>query len=248
MRFALMYYSRIPSGYLEYSEEAQRESLRYFPLVGLIVAAIGGGVWSAGIDLLHLSPWVSVALTLITIVLLTGGIHEDGLADFCDGFGGGYTKERVLAIMKDSSTGVYGILALVLNFILKMTLLVELLPEVVPLMLLVAHASSRALPMLFSYTSTYARTERIKSEHLRKSMSRTSLIVALLIGLLPLLRLSFWAIVVVVIGYALLFYTFRSIVIRRIGGYTGDVLGALQQIGELLFFLLVVIVQNNVNI
>lgn len=244
-RFALMYYSRIPSGHLEYSETAQRESLRYFPAVGLIVAAIGGGIWSLSVDLLHLSSWLGAALTLTTMVVLTGGIHEDGLSDFCDGFGGGYTKERVLAIMKDSSTGVYGILALILNFMLKLFLLVEIIPEHVPALLLVAHASSRTLPLLMSYTCTYARTENIKSEHLKNRMSRTSLIVALVLGLLPLGVLSVWSIVGVLIGYSLLFLGFRALSIRRIGGYTGDVLGALQQFSELLFLLIIVILQNN---
>lgn len=246
--FALMYYSRIPSGYPEYSEEAQRESLRYFPLVGLLVAAIGGGVWSLCIELLGLSGWSAAVLTLITMVLLTGGIHEDGLADFCDGFGGGYTKERVLAIMKDSSTGVYGILALILDFLLKVVLIEDIIPDRVPLILLVAHASSRTLPMLMCYTSTYARTEQIKSDHLVRRMSTASLVIALTIGLLPLAALSVWTILAVVLGYTLLFVGFRALALRRIGGYTGDVLGALQQLAELLFLLTVVVMQNSFSL
>lgn len=244
-RFALMYYSRIPSGNLEYSEQAQRESLRYFPLVGLIVAAIGGGMWSLSVDVLHLSYWLGAALALTTMTVLTGGIHEDGLSDFCDGFGGGYTKERVLAIMKDSSTGVYGILALILDFMLKLFLMVEIIPEQIPLMLLIAHASSRTLPLLLSYTCVYARTENIKSEHLKNRMSIASLITALILGLLPLIGLPIWSIVGVLVGYTLLFIGFRAVTIRKIGGYTGDVLGALQQFAELLFFLIIVILQNN---
>lgn len=245
-RFALMYYSRIPSGYLEYDEESLRESLRYFPLVGLIVAAIGGGVWSVCFSLLHLGTSVATALSLVTMVMLTGGIHEDGLSDFCDGFGGGYTRERVLAIMKDSSTGVYGILALILDFGLKFALITTMIPERVPLVLLVAHASSRTLPMLLYYTSQYVRTENIKSEHLVKRMSTWSLVISLIIGLAPLVTLSVWDMVGIVVGYAVLFVTFRGIVLRRIGGYTGDVLGALQQLAEILFLLIIVIVQNNV--
>ena len=246
-RYALMYYSRIPSGRLEYSEEAQRESLRYFPLVGLVVGVIGGVVWLLGTEALDFDIFLSTALALATMVFLTGGIHEDGLSDFCDGFGGGYTKERVLAIMKDSSTGVYGILALILDFMLKFWLIVSIQYEMVPFTIIVAHMSSRTLPLLLSVTSVYARTEQIKSEHLKKGMSTTSIVIAMILGLAPLATFNWITIASVLVGYGILFIVFRRACIRKIGGYTGDVLGALQQFAELLFYLIIVIIQQNIH-
>ena len=101
---AIMFYTRIPvPATLEYSPERLNRATRYFPLIGWIVGGVGAGVFY-GLSLI-LPLQVSVFLSMLATIFLTGAFHEDGFADFCDGFGGGYTREKILTIMKDSRIG-----------------------------------------------------------------------------------------------------------------------------------------------
>src|SRR5262245_33669434 len=114
------------------------------PVVGVVVALAGAVVYAVA-TALHVPPLAAAALTVAATVLLTGGLHEDGLADVADGFGGGNTRERKLEIMRDSRIGTYGVCALILSFILRIGALVNLGdPAHVALALLAAHAGGRA--------------------------------------------------------------------------------------------------------
>ena len=138
---ALQFYSRIPAGKIDYSEENLAQSVRYFPLVGSVVGVVGACVFM--LSMLVFPQAISVTAALTSMVAVTGALHEDGVSDFFDGFGGAYTRERVLEIMKDSHVGAYGVISLVLLFLAKFSLLTSIAPQKLPPALIAAHASSR---------------------------------------------------------------------------------------------------------
>ena len=171
-------------------------------------------------------------------ILLTGAFHEDGWADVCDGFGGGMTKMRVLEIMKDSRLGTYGTIGLIFMLGGKWLALSSLAEFnlVVPL-LLVAHPLSRFAGASLIYTQSYVReNEDSKAKPLATQMSEQSLLVVAILGLLPLwiLPFRFWWMLV---GVTAVTYLMGRYYVRRIGGYTGDCLGAVQQVTELTIYL-----------
>lgn len=235
---ALMFYSRIPTGKIDYSEANLRKAFRYFPLVGIIVGAIGGGMFL----LFHLvfPKSVAVVAALSAIVLATGAIHEDGFSDFFDGFGGGRSKERILAIMKDSTVGAYGVIALVLLFLMKFSLLLSIDSTLFFAAILAAHASSRMMPILLVNTSHYARTENSKAMHTRRKTDGTTFFTALAFSVIPLFFIPFWVTLALVPIYILIWFLLKTYSERKIGGFTGDILGALQQFCELAFYLVFV--------
>ena len=230
-----MFYSRIPTGKIDYSEENLTKAFRYFPLVGIIAAAIGAGVFM--LSELIFPHTVSVIAALAAIVLTTGAIHEDGFSDFFDGFGGGRTKERILAIMKDSTVGAYGVIALIFLFLIKFTLLLSMDAAALPLVLIAAHGSSRVMPVVMINTSRYARTENSKAMHTRHKTDNTTFIIALIIGFAPLAFVPWQVSAVVIPVYFGICFLLKTYIEKRIGGFTGDVLGALQQFSEIGFYL-----------
>ena len=235
---ALMFYSRIPTGTINYSEANLTKAFRYFPLVGIIVGAIGGGVFLLFQLLFPKSIAVVAAISAMT--LATGAIHEDGFSDFFDGFGGGRSKERILEIMKDSSIGAFGVIALVLLFLMKFSLLTSIDSSKLIVALIAAQASSRMMPILLVNTSRYARTENSKSGHTRKKTDQATFFIALAFSVAPLCFTSLWVALTIIPVYLLIWFLLKRYVERKIGGFTGDILGALQQFCELAFYLVFV--------
>src|SRR4051812_43461768 len=121
---ALMFYTRIPCPKnIDHNPDYLNKATRYFPLIGWIVGSIS--FLAFYVSSLFLSIESAIILAIIASILTTGAFHEDGFADVCDGFGGGWTKEKILLIMKDSAIGAYGAIGLVLLFLLKFKLLSE---------------------------------------------------------------------------------------------------------------------------
>lgn len=235
---AFMFFTRIPvPAFLNYTylPDYLQLSSRYFPLVGLIVGGCGGlAFWLAA--LIFPLP-LAVLFSMATTILVTGAFHEDGFADVCDGFGGGYTQAKVLEIMKDSRLGTYGSVGLMLILVAKGLALVELGAALVPVMLLVAHPLSRFAATTLIYFQNYARAnEDSKAKPLATRISLGSFLLAAAFGLMPLLLLPMvtWLSLLSIGGItAILSLWFQ----RRIGGYTGDCLGAVQQVAEVTFYL-----------
>jgi len=230
---ALSFYTRLPySQTLDYKQLPQ--SAVYLPLIGWLVGGSCAFVF-------YLTDWLwpqatAVILTLIAGILLTGALHEDGFADVCDGFGGGMDKARILEIMKDSHIGVYGFLGLLLLLSLKVSVLIEMSAAAVPLMLLAGHSISRLSPLLLMQRYSYAREHHSKASGAVYKPSHSELVFAAAIALLPLALLpvlSALAIIPALLATLLLGHYFY----RRIGGYTGDCLGASQQVAETVFYL-----------
>lgn len=237
-----------------YSANLLNKSGRYFSLIGLLLAGLLCVLYS--ITSLVFSVPVSVTLLIITSILMTGAFHEDGLTDMADGIGGGMTIEKRLTIMKDSRIGTYGSVTLIMALLLKCFVLIEIaeltaithssqLPLFIPALLL-GYALSRALAGSLIYDLPYvADIDTSKSKPLANKQSHFELAVLCLIGVSPLLYFSFTA-SLLIIAVLLVFRTlFKRWLMSRLGGYTGDCLGASQQISELLIYLSILAIYSS---
>ena len=234
---ALRFFTRVPvPAWVGYSTDLLNNAARYFPAVGWLVGGAGAAVfWCLGYVL---PASVALLLSMAATLLITGAFHEDGFADSCDGFGGGWEKSRVLAIMKDSRIGSYGTIGIGLMLATKFAALHEMDDERVVLALLVAHPLSRLAATLLMRALDYVRDDdSSKSRPLAHKLSNFGLAWAGFFGLLPLLLLG-WSEALAVLALAA-FVTWRAAAyfLRRIGGYTGDCLGAAQQATELAVYL-----------
>jgi adenosylcobinamide-GDP ribazoletransferase len=216
--------------------------------VGWIVAAVAAAAYAALALLLAPSPWaVAVAAVGSTIatVLLTGGFHEDGLADVADGLGGSAQRERALDIMKDSRIGAYGAMALVLALAAKLALLALLGAHGLATALAAlagAHVLSRLWPLAIVRSLPHVGdTARSKSKPLADQISGRALSAAVLWCFAPLALVG-WAqtalfLVAGMAASAFAAWRMQRLFARRLGGFTGDCLGAAQQVGEIAFYL-----------
>ena len=239
-----MFYTRIPVGnIIGWHEDLLNKATRYFPFIGILVGGVAAFLlWS-----LSFTFPISIALILSMIgtIYLTGAFHEDGFADFCDGFGGGYTKEKVLEIMKDSRIGTYGSIGLIMILGVKFLSLNEIQVSRIPFILIAGHTISRVMPVIMIYTSEYARLDATsKTKPVGKKDSSFSLIFAIITGGITLFFLSGLEILVSISVLLLVFLIFRRYINKKLGGYTGDVLGALQQLCEVFFYLSMVAIQT----
>ena len=230
---ALGFYTRVPCPQtLDYKQLPQ--ATVYLPLIGWLVGGITALCFYLA-DLLW--PQVTaVILALIAGIFLTGAFHEDGFADVCDGFGGGWGKESILEIMKDSCIGVYGVLGLMLIFLLKISLLGNLVAVAVPWVLWAGHSMSRLMPLLLMHRYDYARNNDSKAAGAVYKPDLQELAVATIIGLLPLMLLPAVCLLAIIPVLGVNWYLGRYFN-RYIGGYSGDCLGASQQIAETVFYL-----------
>jgi adenosylcobinamide-GDP ribazoletransferase len=191
------------------------------PIVGTGVGLLGAGVYALAVQTLHLPSLGAAVLAVAATVVVTGGLHEDGLADVADGFGGGAARERKLEIMRDSRIGTYGVCALILSFMLRVSAVASLNdPGLVAAALVGAHAAARAPLAGFMRLVPLARLDGMSAEAGRPPPA--TVWAAALLGLIAL---------VIGLGFA------AGAVARQIGGQTGDVLGALEQVGEIVVLL-----------
>ena len=186
---AVGFFTRLPvPGWVGHSAAALSQCARYFPAVGLLVGGIGALVyWLA----LHLWPQpVAVLLSMAATLYATGAFHEDGWGDMVDGFGGGWSKERILAIMKDSRIGSYGAVALIMVLLTKFCALVEIDLLLIPVTLIAGHGFSRLCAALLMSQLDYVRDEEGKAKPLATRIGGGELIFATITALLPLLLLA----------------------------------------------------------
>jgi adenosylcobinamide-GDP ribazoletransferase len=206
-------------------------SVPLFPVVGALIGVAGALGYALAVWL-GLPPWPAAALALATTIWLTGALHEDGLADVADGFGGGRTREDKLRIMRDSRVGSYGAIALVLVLLARAGALAALAaPWAVAAALVAAGAVSRAALPAAMATLPRARADGLAAGAGRPHPLRAAaaVLVAALIALAllgPAAPAALLAGAAGALGVALLAR-------RQIGGYTGDVLGAVQQLAEI---------------
>lgn len=250
---ALQFFTRIPvtgrfAAWVGYSPAMLRASSVYFPLVGSVIGAFSAAVLVLALALLPASTLgILLAATLATAagIWLTGGFHEDGLADTADALGGYVPREKALEIMKDSRIGSYGSLTLIMVLGLKISTLAVLAqqsPLLAAAALLWAHTLSRVLPLLLMFTLAHVGDlGKSKSKPLADAISPLQLAAALIwpalvaAATLWLIPTGAWALAAV--AMLLIAWRLRSWFVARIGGFTGDTLGCAQQISELLAYL-----------
>lgn len=246
---ALMFYTRIPCPKnINHNPDYLNKASRYFPLIGWIVGGISFLAFYGASFLVSLSA--AVIIGMIAGILTTGAFHEDGFADVCDGFGGGWTKEKILLIMKDSAIGAYGAIGVVLLFLLKFQLLSELVTTetitnqkstfTILLLFIAGHSISRLAAISIVFTHEYSREDASsKSKPIAKSFSWKEVVGSFFFGLLPLLVLSYFQhqILLVILPVFLARYFLARYFQKWIDGYTGDCLGATQQVCEVIFYL-----------
>lgn len=235
---AMGFFSRLPMPKnTPYSEERMNRSGRYFSTVGLLLGVLCGGVFLL-LDAV-LPSAIAIFLMMSFSLMLTGAFHEDGLTDMADGIGGGMTVERRLTIMKDSRIGTYGASALIMALLGKWVLLNELVSMAGLFMIIITgYTFSRAIAASLIYDMPYVSDlDTSKSKPLANKQTKGELAFLMLIGLLP----SLWFGLAFTCVLAFVAYVFRvgfkKWLIARIGGFTGDCLGAAQQLMELLIYI-----------
>jgi adenosylcobinamide-GDP ribazoletransferase len=266
---AVQFFTRIPvtgrlAEWVGYSPALLRASAAHFPGIGWLVGAVAAGVYVLLLALLPpvpFAPLVAAALSTVATVLMTGGFHEDGLADVTDGLGGSSERLRALEIMKDSRVGAFGAMALVLALLCKVALLALLgsaegvassLDEpppdapfngwLVAVALFAAHVVSRTLPLILIRVLPHVGDAAgSKSKPLADQITLTSLGVAFLwcFSALALASYALPAITLIVAcSFSVLTLLWMArLFTRRLQGFTGDCLGATQQVCEIAFYL-----------
>ena len=242
---SVMFYTRIPCpSWVDHSMEYLNKSSRYFPLIGWIV----GGMAYVAFYSTHLlfGTEVAILLSIAVSVYTTGAFHEDGFADVCDGFGGGWTSEQILTIMKDSRLGTYGAIGLFLILLLKfyLTLKIVSITEIDILLLglifIASHSVSRLNALSVILTMNYAQLDsKSKVKPIVQELSLKDFFLACFWAFLPLVVLIVMYNEVLFILVILPIFIARNylnrLYKRKIGGYTGDCLGATQQVSEVIF-------------
>lgn len=217
-----------------YSPAALAASTRWHGLVGAGIGAAAGAVFWAATPLVG-AP-AGALLALAAAAALTGALHEDGLADLADGLGGGRTRARALEIMRDSRIGAFGALALILATGLKAAALAELGPETGALAMVAAHAGSRVSAIAATAGAAYARAEGAASG-ISGGPGAATLILGGATAAAAAAILPGPGAAGALLGLAASHLATRALYQRRLGGYTGDALGAVQQTGEIGVYL-----------
>ncbi|EJN07416.1 adenosylcobinamide-GDP ribazoletransferase [Herbaspirillum sp. YR522] len=238
---ALQFFTRLPiPRAVGFQPEWLQQATRYFPLVGWVVAWV-----TALVYLLAVQFWpqtVAVLLSTAAGIWLTGAFHEDGLADVCDGLGGTASRERALEIMRDSRLGTYGVIGIGLLLATKIASLDAMLPLQLLAALGMAHPLSRWLASCLIWRLRYVRQEG-RAKPMAQHMSGASFLLATCFAIVPLafclgLGLMAWQRIVAGMLCAVLVTAWLArLFVRRLGGYTGDCLGAVQQLSEAAFYL-----------
>lgn len=252
------------AGWVGYNPELLRASAGHFPGIGILVGLVAAGTYAVLVAILpdsSFTPLVAAVFSTIATVLTTGGFHEDGLADVADGLGGSYDRTRALEIMKDSRVGAFGALALVLCLLAKVALLALLgasAPELIdgeeaPFLaafsawhvcagLLAGHVVSRGLPLLLIVLLPHVGDPaKSRSKPLADRISATSVGIAIFwcfvatAGVLSILDAMD---LIAAYSFSVLALLWMGLLFkRRLQGFTGDCLGATQQVCEVAFYL-----------
>lgn len=238
---ALQFFTRLPiPRWVGFQPHWLQHATRYFPLVGWIVAWACALVYLAAVQ--FWPQMVAVLLSTAAGIWLTGAFHEDGFADVCDGLGGAVSRERALEIMRDSRLGSYGVIGIVALLLTKLAALQALLPLQVLAVLGMAHPLSRWLATCLIWRMEYVREEG-KVKPLAQQMGQGEFLLATLFAVLPVIgvialgMMSWQRIAAGVLLAAVATLWLAARFRRRLGGYTGDCLGAVQQLSETAFYL-----------
>lgn len=244
---ATQFLTRIPvPEFTNYQPQWLHQSSRHFPAVGLLIGLLCALVFWLSSSLFN--PLVAAVISTAFSIKLTGAFHEDGLADTCDGLGGGLTRERTLTIMKDSRLGTYGTLGLVSALLLKVTLLASMPLLVALVALIIGHTASRLLSISLIALLPYGgEIEHAKAKPMAQQLTPVQGLIAsgwLLVGFAVVIamfpetmrQISIWQWLLALILALIATDYIRRLLHRRLDGYTGDGLGATQQLSEVAIY------------
>jgi len=240
---SFIFFTRLPFWRLHQPpRECYNSVVEYWPLVGWLTAGVMAGVLYVGS---HIMPYpLAVLLAIAARMLLTGALHEDGLADFFDGFGGGGSdRQRILDIMKDSHIGTYGVLGLIMYMLLLFGILISLTPKMAALTILAADPYSKMVTSELIIMMPYARTEETaKNKTVYRKIEWKAGVGLAIQGLLPMAAFLWytelsWEFIIFL--PCLVMYFLYLLIWRRIHGYTGDCCGAVCLLVELAVYLVV---------
>lgn len=242
---ALIFFTRLPFWRItDVPSVYFKRVVDYWPFVGWLTGGVMAGTLWITAEFLPIQ--VAVFLALATRLLITGALHEDGLADFCDGFGGGTSRERTLSIMKDSHIGTYGVIGLLFYFGLVWSILTTLSVPLACIAILSGDAWSKFCAAQIINALPYTRKEEdSKAKVIYDRMNKSTLLLVFLAGVLPMLSfldMEYWwaAIAPVLVITGLI-----SLMKKRIQGYTGDCCGAAFLLCELSFYLVINLIYTN---
>ncbi|MBZ9720636.1 adenosylcobinamide-GDP ribazoletransferase [Mesorhizobium sp. AD1-1] len=231
----LVFFTRLPLPVFDFRGRSLAAAIWAAPIAGLVVGLIAAIVFATA-ERFGLAMGPAAALALAATLLTTGCLHEDGLSDVADGFGGGKSRGRKLEIMRDSRIGAYGAAALALSLLIRWSALSEFVdPTQALFALLAAHAASRGLLGAFMHLLPPARVNGLSVD--AGTVSQETAIAGALLGAIPLLLLGLGGAVFALILLGLLFAAFRALCFNQIEGQTGDTIGALQQASEIAVLL-----------
>ncbi|MCG3862301.1 adenosylcobinamide-GDP ribazoletransferase, partial [Psychrobacter sp. Ps5] len=245
---AVQFLTRLPvPQFANYNPQWLHQSSRHFPGVGLLVGLLCAGIfWLCSFLFTHL---VVAVISTAFGIRLTGAFHEDGLADSCDGLGGGLTRALTLAIMKDSRLGTYGVLGLVSALLIKISLLASMPLSVAIVALIIGHTASRLLCISLLALLPYGgEIEHAKAKPMAQQLTPLQGLWSsgwlILAGLLVVLlfpntvqQIGIWQwSLALLLGVVATDYM-RRLLRRRLDGYTGDGLGATQQLSEIAIYI-----------
>jgi adenosylcobinamide-GDP ribazoletransferase len=233
LRAAASLMTRFPVGAVRLDRAELAASVAWFPVIGALVGLAVAGVYIA-VGLV-LPPLPSAALAVTTGVVITGALHEDGLADTADAFGGGWTREERLRILKDPAHGTYGVLGIGLSVVLRVAALSTLGIWTALSVIPAAHALSRTACAVLLGVLPPATADGLGASY---RAHRIHVVTAVVIGLaVTVAALGAWAPAAAAVVAAMTWFTAR-LALKKIGGVTGDVLGAAQQAGEVAVLVL----------
>lgn len=237
LRLACQFLTRLPIP-VAYSPARMARAPRWYPAAGILVGLCAA--CAQALAALRFDPALAALAAVAVAMLVTGCLHEDGFADCCDGLGGGAGRERALEILRDSRLGTYGVAGLALMILGRWQALAALSAGLVAPALVAGHALSRASMVAAMVGARYARTEGAAAS-VAGHVGLGALAVALSVAVPPLAVLGAFApasaLFAGLAALALAHALTRTWYTRRLGGYTGDCLGAIQQTGELAFLL-----------
>jgi len=255
---ALCFFTRLPLWRIaNVPREYYERVTPLWPLVGWLTGGVMVIVFY--VASIFLPAIVALLLAIIARVMLTGALHEDGFADFCDGFGGGTTRERTLEIMKDSHIGTYGVLGLILYYIMLVAILMSAGSEDIffhdydiPFLLLCGDVFCKWASSTIVYFLPYARkAEEAKNKLVYQKVPAIEMVTSFVLGIAPIAFTGLTGMIMMLpcciasmVCCAILFIFMK----RRINGYTGDCCGATFIISELVFYFTFLIVTNNLDI
>lgn len=245
---SVMFYTRIPCpSSVDHAPDYINKATRYFPFIGYIVGGISFLFFYASLQLFNLE--IALLVSIISGILTTGAFHEDGFADACDGFGGGWTKAKILDIMKDSRVGAYGAIGTVCLLSLKYLALKIALEKssdiyITILIFILYHSLARFTAISIVFTEQYAKEdEESKAKPIAQTHTYKEILISTLFATIPIITITIVTKNIFFIPIFLPLIVLRFLAIRYFNkwlqGYTGDCLGAVEQVAEIVILLVI---------